>query len=128
MNAGWVLGVVLLSCFGAALLKQGSPSISALLPLAGLILLMFAALPVLEEILNFVKVLGGQAGILPERISLILQAAGLSLGAQLLADYCSDCGQKTLGDGVLFCARIGIVSLALPLVSELAESVLKTGS
>ena len=124
MNIIWVLGIALIGIMGSLMLRRFSPETAQLLPLAALLLLFFALLPRLDEIVSAVRALSEQAGIPESSLSLVLRGSGICLITRIASGICTDCGQKNLGEVVDYCGQIAVVSLAVPLVSELAQQIL----
>ncbi|MBO5213186.1 MAG: hypothetical protein J6B86_00235 [Clostridia bacterium] len=126
MNFTWVVGIALVGVIGFQLLRRYSPETASFLPLTSVILLLFALLPQMETILSALQELGQKSGIEDGSFALILRGVGIGFITQIASGICCDCGQKALGETVDYCGQIAIVSLAVPLILELAGRILET--
>ncbi len=125
MNLIWIFGVALISLFASRILQRSSLEISQFLPLVGILLLLSALLPSLESILDSLQQLGQQAGLDSSSIGLVLRGVGIGLITHLAAGVCNDNGQRALGETVEYCGQIAIVSMAVPLISDLAKKLME---
>ncbi len=123
MNLFWVVGVALIAVISMRFLSRYAPEYAQFLPLIAAVLLLLALLPRVGDALSAVQNLGLQSGIEDNSLGLIFRGLGIALITRFAAGICIDCGQKTLGDTVEYCGQIAIVSLALPLISDLAQRI-----
>ncbi len=125
MNPVWVFGVALVAVFGGLALRRYSPEMAPLLPLMGMVLLFSAVLPLVGSVLSAVTDLGQRSGLDSDSIGLILRGVGIVLVTRLAAGVCNDNGQRALGETVEYCGQIAIVSLAVPLIVDLAQKMME---
>lgn len=123
MNLLWVFGVAVVAVCGFLFLRYRSPEFAPLLPLMGAVLLISVLMPSLEKILAVILDLGEQSGLGNDAISLILRGVGIGLVTRIASGVCYDCGQRTLGETVEYCGQIAVVSLAVPMISSLAQKI-----
>lgn len=126
MNAAWIMGIALIAVFGSQFLRTRVPELFQFLPVAAIVILLFALLPSLESIVTAIQDLGQQASLEADSVGLILRGVGIGLVTRLASGVCVDCGQKALGETVDYCGQIAIVSLAVPLILDLAQRILET--
>ena len=124
MSLTWVVGVAFVGIIGFLFLRQYLPQTAQIMTLAAVLLLFAALLPQVEEILSAIETLGQQAGIDEPSLSLVLRGIGIGLITRVASGVCFDCGQRTLGETVDYCGQIAIVSLAVPMILELAKRIL----
>ncbi|MBO5248115.1 MAG: hypothetical protein J6B54_02320 [Clostridia bacterium] len=126
MNAAWIMGIALVAVIGSQFLRSRVSELSQFLPIAAIVILFFALLPSLESIVTAIRDLGQRASIEEGSVGLILRGIGIGLVTRLSSGVCVDCGQKALGETVDYCGQIAIVSLAVPLILDLAQRILET--
>lgn len=126
MSAAWIMGIALIAVFGSQFLRTRVPELFQFLPVAAIVILLFALLPSLESIVTAIQDLGQQASLEADSVGLILRGVGIGLVTRLASGVCVDCGQKALGETVDYCGQIAIVSLAVPLILDLAQRILET--
>lgn len=125
MNFGWVTGIAFVGVVGFQFLRRCAPESASFLPLMSVVILLFALIPQWETILSALQELGQKSGIDSDSLGLVFRGVGICLITQIASGVCIDCGQKALGETVDYCGQIAIVSLAVPLILELAGRILE---
>jgi stage III sporulation protein AD len=87
-----------------------------------MLLYFFTAAP-LKEILSVLSDLSARAGISAGSLSVVFRGLGISLLTRFASGVCVDCGLRSLGETVDYCGQIALALLALPLVSDLVQTV-----
>lgn len=123
MNILWVAGICLIALFTTEILRRSAGEYAQFIPLIATLLLITAVLPYLREILSFVSYLGEQSGVSTSSLSLVLRGMGIVFVTRLAAGVCIDNGQRTLGETVEYCGQIAVISLALPLILDLVQTI-----
>lgn len=126
MNVVWVVGVSLVGVIGFQFLRHYVPEFASFLPLAAVVILLVALLPQLDTIVSAIRDLGQKSGIEDHSVGLILRGIGIGLVTKIASGVCNDCGQRALGETVDYWGQLAIVSLAVPLISDLAQRILET--
>ncbi len=124
MSAGAVLAIgvcALCAAVFGALVKKSNKEYALLLTAAAAAAILAAALgdaaPLIEEILS----LSGGGGVQSQCLAIVVKAAGLAVIGQLAAQLCRDAGEATLAYGVELAAKVAILTVAMPLISQLFE-------
>lgn len=116
--------VCIIGCILCLVLREYHKPQALLLGVAVCVVLMLSAMPELQRILTTASGLYAQSELAPEYFTILCKAIGIAWLTQLGADTCRDCGENAIGSAVVFCGRICLVVLALPLFVTLAETVL----
>ncbi len=117
MIAVAVLGV--LTALLCVLLKQHRPEF--VLPTAlcfGTVLSVYL-LSRLDPVLDFLQTLADSSGLDSSYYSAVLKALGIGLVSGLASDTCTDAGQKALASGIDLAAKLAILLLCVPMLSQL---------
>lgn len=110
-------GVALLAAVLALLMREYGGRFTAMLSLAGGILLLFGILSRYGEVLTLFSLLaGGEA--FSEALSLSLRVVGLALITEVTAGMCRDLGEGGLATKVEWCGRVEILVASLPTLSQ----------
>ena len=124
MSAGAVLAIgvcALCAAVFGALVKKSNKEYALLLTAAAAAAILAAALgdaaPLIEEILS----LSSGGGVQSQCLAIVVKAAGLAVIGQLAAQLCRDAGEATLAYGVELAAKVAILTVAMPLISQLFE-------
>ena len=125
-------GIAVLCSVCLVIIGQISGKMSFALRIGGSILIFGVLLLILrkntEAISNMLSVLG--EGVALSAFSLMLKALGIAFVSKFCSDICRDCGEATLAGGVESVGKIAIISLCIPVVSEIlgyASTILEAG-
>ncbi len=83
-------------------------------------LLLLVCISQIKEIVDFLIVLSSTVSENLPMLPLI-KSIGIAIVISLACDICEDSGEKALANKLVFVGKIAILSLALPLASELAR-------
>ena len=124
-----VCALALVCTLGALILKGiGSQSVSAL-RVCGVVAVFGVVISALSVIFSQTAELVDASSV-GEYATLMMKALGLALLSGFCADICRDCGESTLATGVETVGNLAILSLCVPLFSELlgyAAALLEMG-
>lgn len=121
MDMFGVAAVAICGVLLVALLKKVNPSQGILL---GLLTVVLIFLFVLEKSAPLVEQLSGMMEnelIDNGYISILLKSAGVTIIGQLTSNLCKDCGESALGYSVEFAAKIAVLLLAMPIITDIVS-------
>ena len=118
-----VLGAAVVSGVCVSLVRLWKPELATAVRTASLVLLVFLALEPLAGVLSWTRSLADSLGVGSEPFSLLLRLVGTALVSQLAAVAARDASQTALAEGIEFAGRVLILSLSLPLLGALIETV-----
>ena len=101
------------------LISHISPSLSFGVKLAGAVILLGGAVAVGESVVSQIVALTAEVGTLGEYVSVVLKATGIAILSHLCADICKDAGHSSVGNAVVFTAKLEIVVLCLPIIQKI---------
>ena len=114
-----IVAIAIISAMLISLLKQSKPEIAVLLGVAvGIIVVILVVDELYEIILSFYNI-AEISGIAGDVFALVLKIVGIGYLAEFSASVCADSGCKSIGDKILFSAKIVIMILALPIIKDL---------
>ena len=117
-----VIGLV--TVFASMIVKQTKPEISILINIAGGILLILMTVDMLSEVFtNFYNIFK-KTGIDSNLLVPILKIVGVGYLCEFGANVCNDAGSSSIADKVLFCGKIVILLLALPIIKSVIDVVM----
>lgn len=124
MNFSVLLALAALSCAAAVALSSLRPDLGKLCGVIGGVLLLIYCLDPLGQCVTAMKGLLADSALAGQS-SLLLRVFGVALTVQIGADLCRDAGQASLGERLEFAGKVGILLLALPLISSLLSTALE---
>lgn len=114
-----IVAIAIISAMLISLLKQSKPEIAVLLGVAvGIIVVILVVDELYEIILSFYNI-AEISGIAGDVFALVLKIVGIGYLAEFSASVCADSGCNSIGDKILFSAKIVIMILALPIIKDL---------
>ena len=128
-------GIALISLVLLFVLKGFSGGFAAFVKVCAILLLFYTVIAELSH--NVSEIRGLVSGFINSdsfvgvSLSVMIKALGIALIARVCADICRECGESGLAQGVESVAGVVILSLSLPILSEIltfASDVLRRGS
>lgn len=119
-----VVVIGLSTVFASLILKQTKPEIAILINIAGGILLVILVVDLLGNVFtNFYNIFK-TTGINNSLLLPILKIIGVGYLCEFGANICQDAGSSSIADKVLFCGKIVILVLSLPIIQSVMDVVL----
>ena len=97
---------------------------SMLLLISGIIIYIFI-FPYVKEIMEFVKTMTNSSGIDVTYIQIVMKIIAISYLATFSSVLCKDVGINSIATKVEFTAKIMILLLAMPIMKNVLDSILK---
>ncbi len=106
------------------LVRASQPELASLVALlAGAMALLYAA-GVLEPVLGGLQRIAALGGVEAQYLGALLKVLGVACLSELAAQSCKDLGEEGLAVKVGFCGRALLLSLAVPMLTQLLEMIL----
>ena len=119
MNFLQIVAIGIISAMLISLLKQSKPEIAILLGVAvGIIVIILVVDELYEIILSFYNI-AEVSGIAGDVFALLLKIVGIGYIAEFSSSVCADSGCKSIGEKILFAAKVVIMIMALPIIKDL---------
>lgn len=115
--------VVLLTAVLGTVLDRQQRDLSALLSICGCVLVGMVTMSYLAPVVEFLRELENIGSLPQEILGKLLKAAGIGIGTELMAQICQDAGKGSLGKALQFLGAAAVLSLTVPLMSELIAMI-----
>jgi len=120
-----VVSIGITSAILIILLKETKPEIALLLGVAaGVIIIIFVVDELYDVVLSFYSI-AESSGVSKEIFSLVLKIIGIGYISEFSSNICADAGCKSVGDKIVFAAKIIIMTMALPVISNLLSLIVE---
>lgn len=119
--------IAVLGLIGAVLvilLKDRSPVFSMMVSIITALIIFIFLLPKLNEIMLTLNSINKCININTEYISVLLKSVIISYIAMFSSQLCRDFNQNSIGEKIELSAKISIMLISLPLITELIKTVL----
>ena len=121
-----VIYAALLCVAGAlicAVLKEQKPEISLAVAIATGLAAIGIMLPELRSAISALSTLAESAGVEQTSVKIMLRACGISIIAEFASQICQDAGESALAGRIQLGARLALLAMAVPLITEILSRV-----
>ena len=119
-----VVAFILVALFVYLILKEKKSDISVLLLLAAGLLVFLFCISQIQGIIDFLKNISDKAGIDTVYFKIVLKILAIAYLASFASEICKDAGASSLASKVEFAGKIFILSLAIPILMAVLNSIL----
>lgn len=104
-------------------IKELKPDFAVLISTVfGIIIILYLVNPISETLSAFSDI-AQRSGIKNEILSSLAKVVGISFIAEFAASICNDAGQTSIASKVESAGRIIILALALPIITDMLDSI-----
>lgn len=120
-----VVAVGLITLVATIIVKQTKPEIAILITLAGSIITIIFAIQMLQGVFgNFMNIFN-KTGVSSSLFVPVFKIVGIGYLCEFGANLCVDGGCNSIADKILFCGKITILIIAIPIINSVIDVVLE---
>lgn len=120
-----VIAFSLVVMFLYLVLKENKSVVASMLLLISGIIIYIFIFPYIKEIMMFVETMTENSGIDVTYIQIVMKIIAISYLATFCSVLCKDVGVNTMATKVEFTAKVMILLLAIPIMRNVLDSILK---
>ncbi|CCO08908.1 stage III sporulation protein AD [Desulforamulus hydrothermalis] len=120
-----IVGLGLVVCVLAVILRQQKPPMAALLTMTAGVIIFLLMMPQIAGVFNILKDLAAQANINMAYMGTILKIVGIAYIADFGSQICRDAGESALAAKIEFAAKIIVLVMAVPIIVAVLQSLIK---
>ena len=120
-----IIGVGFTALIIIILLKQYKPEFAVYVSLIAGAIILFLVFSKLEGIVDLLQDLANTAGINSQFLSILIKITGIAVLTEFAVSICNDSGESAIASKVDLGGKVIIISLSIPIISSLLETVLK---
>ena len=120
-----IVAIGIITCVATMIIKPIRSDFSVIIAILGGVIILFMIINYLTGIFSVFTNLISLTGINNNIYSLLLKIVGIGYLVEFTAGICSDTGNNSLGDKILFGGKIIIMAMALPIVLNILEIVME---
>lgn len=120
-----VVAVGLITVVATIIVKQVKPEIAVLITLAGSIIMLIMAINLLQGIFGNFMGIFNKTGVSSSLFVPIFKIIGIGYLCEFGANLCVDGGCNSIADKILFCGKLAILIIALPIINNVIDVVLE---
>ena len=118
-----ILAVALVTVFAHMLVKQTKPEIAILISIVGSIIIIIMAVNTMSTVISSFYKIFQTTGVETALLTPLIKIIAIGYIAEFGANICVDAGASSLADKVLFAAKLIILVIALPIITNIIEMV-----
>ena len=120
-----VVAVGLVTMIATIIVKQVKPEIAVLITLAGSVVIIMLTLQMLQGVFGSFLGIFNKTGVSGSLFVPVLKIIGVGYLCEFGANLCIDGGCNSIADKILFCGKITILIIALPIINSVIDVVLE---
>lgn len=120
-----IVAFALTALFVFMLFKDRRSDIAVLISVIAGVILFMSILTSVTDVISFIKEISSRANIDVVYIGVVLKILAISYLATFCSEICKDAGAASIASKVEFSAKILILTLAIPILMAVLESILQ---
>jgi stage III sporulation protein AD len=120
-----IIGFSFTALFLYLILKDRKSELATIISLVSGVMIFAFVITKLNEIIYFIKDIANKANIDMVYIGIVVKILAIAYLATFCSEICKDAGASSIGSKVEFSAKILILSLAIPILMAVLQSILQ---
>lgn len=120
-----LVGIAIITAVAALLLRGTKPELAFAVTIAGGIILLLFAFEIFKGSLTIFQKITDATGIESSIVKILLKMVGIGYLVEFSAGILNDFGQNSLGDKLVFCGKIIVLVLAVPILESVLNLIVK---
>lgn len=120
-----IVGFAFIALFLYLLMKDRKNEFAVFIALSAGIIIFLSLIGKLQEVILFVQAIANRANINTVYIGIVLKILAIAYLATFCSDICKDAGAGSIGSKVEFGAKLLILTLAIPILMAVLDSILQ---
>lgn len=120
-----IIGIGLISLVIIIILKQYKPEFVIYVSIMAGILILLLVMDKLSGIINLLLDLSNKSGLNSEFLKILLKITGIAFLTEFAVSLCNDSGESSIASKIDLGGIVIIISLSIPILSSLLETVIK---
>ena len=113
-----LIGIAFVTAVAAILVKSTKPELAVVITIAGSIILLLFVLEVFRGSISLFTDIAQATGLDATIVKTLLKMVGIGYLVEFSAGILNDFGQNSLADKLIFCGKILILVLAVPILEK----------
>ena len=120
-----IIGIGLLTCVVALIIKQIRPEFYIVVVITGSIVILFMIVDELRTVFEYFLSIFNKTNLNYELFSNMIKIIGVGFLTEFANGICVDTGNASIGEKVVIAGKILILCLALPIISSLLNVIIE---
>ena len=120
-----LVGIAFVTAVAAIILKSTKPELSFAVTVAGSIILLLYVFELFRGSVTIFNDIASATGINASLIKILLKMIGIGYLVEFSAGILTDFGQNSLADKLVFCGKILVLVLAIPILESVLSLIIE---
>jgi stage III sporulation protein AD len=120
-----IIGIGLIAVIIIVIVRQYKPEFTLYISLLAGAIILFLVMDKLSEIINLLESLSNKTSINNEFLKLLIKITGIAFLTEFAVSICKDTGENAIANKVDMGGKIIIVSMSIPIISSLLETIVE---
>lgn len=120
-----IIGIALIALIIIVILKQYRPEYAVFISVLTGVLILLLVMDKLTGIISLIESVQSKFSLNTKFISLLIKITGIAFLSEFAVSICKDSGETAIASKIELGSKIIIISMSIPIISNLLEIVLK---
>lgn len=120
-----IIGIGLVALIVIIILKQYRPEFAVYASILAGIFILILSISQISGVINLLKNLASKANINSEFLGIILKITGIAILTEFAVSICQDSGESSIASKIDIGGKVMIITISIPIISSLLETILK---
>ena len=120
-----IIGIALIALIIIIIIKQYRPEFAIYISLVAGVIILALVIGNLTNVINLLKDISTRSGINNKFLGILLRMTGIAILTEFAISICKDAGENAIASKVEIGSKVIIISLSVPIISNLLEVILK---
>lgn len=120
-----IIGIGITALIIIIILKQYKPEFAIYTSILAGIFILLISLSQISGIVNLLQDISSRANINSQFLGIILKITGIAILTEFAVSICQDSGESAIANKIDIGGKIIIITMSLPIISSLLETILK---
>lgn len=120
-----IIGIALTALVIIIMLKQYRPEYAVFISILTGVLILVLVMDKLTGIINIIQSIQYKLGINTQFIAILIKITGIAFLSEFAVSICKDSGEAAIASKIEIGSKIIIISMSIPIISNLLEIILK---
>ena len=120
-----IIGIGLTALIIIIILKQYRPEFAVYISIITGVFILLLSLSQISGVINLLRDLSSKANINSEFLGIIIKITGIAILTEFAVSICQDSGESSIANKVDIGGKVIIITISLPIISSLLETILK---
>lgn len=120
-----IIGIALIALIITIIIKQYRPEFAIYISLVAGVIILALVIGNLTNVINLLKDISTRSGINNKFLGILLKMTGIAILTEFTISICKDAGENAIASKVEIGSKVIIISLSVPIITNLLEVILK---